>query len=60
MPRFSTVAEFLALSGDEAPTTAERALIEACREGEPCTLGDGTLPDGPSDARTIRAPSSGF
>jgi hypothetical protein len=36
-----TVAEFMAQTGADAPTTAERRLVEAVRKGEPC----GLLPD---------------
>ncbi|RXV66750.1 hypothetical protein C6W92_02820 [Roseovarius sp. A46] len=36
-------------------TTAEKTLLENCRAGEPTVLGDGKLPAGPSDARTVRA-----
>lgn len=37
------------------PTAPERQLIDACKAGEPCILGDGTRPEGPDPARTIRA-----
>ncbi len=41
---------------DEATlTTAEKTLLENCRAGEPTVLGDGKLPAGPSDARSVRA-----
>ncbi len=36
-------------------TEAEKALIAACRAGEPCKLGDGERPEAGSDGRTIRA-----
>ncbi|WP_439111486.1 hypothetical protein [Lentibacter sp.] len=36
-------------------TAAERALVDACRAGRGCTLGDGTRPTAPSDDRTIGA-----
>lgn len=36
-------------------TTAEETLIENCRAGKLTMLGDGKLPDGPSDARNVRA-----
>lgn len=52
---FKTVNEFLALTGPDAPTTAERALIEACRAGEPCILSE-TRPTSGTDANTVRAP----
>lgn len=51
---FKTVNEFLALTGPDAPTTAERALIEACRAGEPCILSR-TRPTSGRDANTVRA-----
>ncbi len=37
------------------PTGAEQKLIDACKAGQQCVLGDGTRPDGPDPARTIRA-----
>ncbi len=37
------------------PTEPERQLIEACKAGEICVLGDGTRPEGPDPARTLRA-----
>ncbi|MBN8290685.1 hypothetical protein JI664_01790 [Rhodobacter sp. NTK016B] len=37
------------------PTEPERALIDACKAGSGCWLGDGTLPDRPDPDRTIRA-----
>ncbi|PQO22550.1 hypothetical protein C2I36_12390 [Rhodobacteraceae bacterium WD3A24] len=37
------------------PTAPERQLIDACKAGEMCVLGDGTRPEGPDPARTIRA-----
>lgn len=46
-----TYAEIQALK----PTTPEQTLIAACKEGQFCTLGDGTRPDGPDPARVIRA-----
>ena len=54
---YRSIAEFEA---EATPTAAERALIAACRAGEPCILGDGTLPDAPHPSgadptRTIRA-----
>jgi hypothetical protein len=55
---FKSVAEFLALTGEDAPTTAEKKLIEATKAGLPCVLCD---PDDPScpteatDATSIRA-----
>jgi hypothetical protein len=41
---------------DEAALSpAEKTLLENCKAGVPTVLGDGTLPDGPSDARNVRA-----
>ncbi|MET4129908.1 hypothetical protein [Roseovarius sp. MBR-6] len=41
---------------DEAAlSSAEKTLLENCKAGVPTVLGDGTLPDGPSDARRVRA-----
>lgn len=52
---FTSIAEFEAT---ESPTPAETELIEACRAGAPCILGDGSLPpEGePCPERHIRAP----
>ncbi|MBI1418994.1 MAG: hypothetical protein GC146_17430 [Limimaricola sp.] len=36
-------------------SAAEQQLVDACKAGETCTLGDGTRPEGPDPARTIRA-----
>lgn len=52
---FKFVDEFLALTGPEAPTSAERALIDHCRAGTRCSLSD-TRPTAPTEANTIRAP----
>ena len=41
---FKSVAEFLALEGDDAPTKAERKLIEATQAGEDCWLCDEKIP----------------
>lgn len=51
---FTSITEFRAT---ESPTPAEEALIAACQAGEPCTLGDGTLPPegSPPPERHIRA-----
>ena len=49
---YRSIAEF---ETNASPSDAERALIAACRAGEMCILGDGTLPAGPHDSRTIRA-----
>jgi hypothetical protein len=51
---FQTVADFEALTGDEALTPAEIALIAACRAGEFCWLG-GERPNTDTPARRIRA-----
>ncbi|MGB7262152.1 MAG: hypothetical protein WBC68_08775, partial [Albidovulum sp.] len=55
MARYRTLAEWEGLTGDDALTEPERLLIECCQKGEPCSLGDGTRPEGPDPARTIRA-----
>lgn len=55
MPRFSTVAEFLDPAKGHRPTQAERKLINDCRKSGYCELGDGTVPQGPSPERSIRA-----
>ena len=36
-------------------TKPERKLVEACKRGEPCVLGDGTRPEAPDPEREIRA-----
>lgn len=38
----------------------EQALVEACRKGELCELGDGTRPEGPDKSREIGAELLGF
>jgi len=53
---FTTVDEFLALTGKDAPTPAEETLVAACRAGIPCILGDGTRPKEPVPERQVRAP----
>ena len=55
MARLRTLAEWEALEGDEALTEPERHLIDSCRDGVACILDDGTRPEGPDPARTIRA-----
>jgi hypothetical protein len=40
---FRSVTEFKT-KADPAPTSAELRLIEACRAGKACRLGDGKLP----------------
>ncbi|MFT4961968.1 MAG: hypothetical protein ACI92Z_003063 [Paracoccaceae bacterium] len=52
---FRTIADFEALTGDDALTEAETALIAACRAGELCVLGDGKRPETDSADRRIRA-----
>jgi hypothetical protein len=47
---FKSVAEFLALTGDDAPTTAERKLIEATRAGQDCNLCAREKPSVPTTA----------
>ncbi|MEM8569568.1 MAG: hypothetical protein AAGG56_01555 [Pseudomonadota bacterium] len=53
--RLRTWADWAALDGDEALSDAERHLVDCCRAGQPCILGDGTRPDGPSPERSVRA-----
>lgn len=56
---FRNVAEFLALTGKDKPTTAEKRLIAATRAGEVCILCDPANPSRPekaSDETRIRAP----
>jgi hypothetical protein len=56
--RFKSIAEFLALTGDDAPTTAERDLIAATKAGRDCYLCDRKNPSRPTaatDATRIRA-----
>lgn len=36
-------------------TSAEEQLIECCKEGLSCDLGDGTRPSFPSDERSVGA-----
>ncbi len=55
MARLRTLAEWEALKGEVALTEPERYLIECCREGRPCRLGDGSRPEGPHPDRNIRA-----
>ena len=50
-----TDADIRRLREQGALTTAEETLIEDCRAGQPTVLGDGKVPDGTSDACTIRA-----
>lgn len=51
----TTLKGWQALTGEEALNDAEKQLIEACREGEPCILGDGKRPERKVKSRTIRA-----
>jgi hypothetical protein len=56
--RFKSIAEFLALKGNDAPTTAERKLIEATQAGSECYLcdpADLVRPQEATDATRIRA-----
>jgi hypothetical protein len=55
--RFKSVAEFLALEGEDVPTTAELKLIDATKAGEPCILFDGkpSRPTEASDNTVVRA-----
>jgi len=50
-----TYADIEKLQGEDAPSAAERLLIDNCKRGEPTVLGDGTLPDGPNPRCTVRA-----
>lgn len=51
-----TYADIEKLDGDDALSEAERSLLENCRIGKVTILGDGSLPEGPNQERTIRAP----
>ncbi len=55
MPHFKTIAEFEAQTAANAPTEAERQLIEDCCEGRPCILAP-TRPETATPANIIRAP----
>ncbi|MDI3336461.1 hypothetical protein QKW60_08595 [Defluviimonas aestuarii] len=55
MARLRTLAEWEALTGKDKLTDPEKELIECCREGRECKLGDGTRPEGPDPDRNIRA-----
>ncbi|MEO0380928.1 MAG: hypothetical protein AAF252_11710 [Pseudomonadota bacterium] len=46
-----TYAEVL----EQEPNAAETKLVEKCKAGEQCILGDGTCPTAPDPTRTIRA-----
>jgi hypothetical protein len=54
MPRYTSIAEFRAQTGDAAPTPAELNLIAKCLAAEHCTLGD-DCPTAPTAENTIRA-----
>lgn len=54
MPRIPSVAAFLKPDNGYEPTEAERRLIAACQEGEPCILSN-ECPTEATDANTIRA-----
>ncbi|MFN5999186.1 MAG: hypothetical protein ACK47C_13625 [Paracoccaceae bacterium] len=47
---FKSIAEFLALTGQDAPTTAERNLIEATQAGFACYLCDPDKPSRPTES----------
>ncbi|MCL4187285.1 MAG: hypothetical protein KJZ85_06720 [Rhodobacteraceae bacterium] len=55
MVRIVSVADFLDPGQGFDPTPAEQELIDAWRAGQPCTLGDGTLPEAESPGRRVRA-----
>jgi hypothetical protein len=50
-----TDADIRRLREQGALSAAEETLIENCRAGEPTELEDGTLPDGPTEVRSVRA-----
>lgn len=54
MPRIPSVAAFRDPANGYEPTEAERRLIAACQEGEPCILSN-ECPTEATDANTIRA-----
>jgi hypothetical protein len=53
--RYRTFQDWESLGGADKLTAPEHALIDACRNGVPCKLGDGSRPTGHDPARTIRA-----
>ena len=55
MAHLRTWAEWEELAGSEVLSEAELLLVERCKAGEVCILGDGTRPDAPSPSRSIRA-----
>jgi hypothetical protein len=55
MERYRTFQRWEGLDGAAKLTAPEHAVINACRNGVPCELGDGGRPEGPDPARTIRA-----
>lgn len=55
MVTLTTITDYLAASGPDAPTPAELQLIEACRAGVACSLGDGNLPLQDAPDRHVRA-----
>lgn len=52
---FNSIGEFVAQTGADAPTSAERALIDASQKGEYCVLNDGKRPEEEGDAVSVRA-----
>ena len=55
MARLRRLSDRQALTGADALTPPENDLIDACRKGVVCALGDGTRPEAPDPARNIRA-----
>jgi hypothetical protein len=55
LARIRDITAFLAQTGDDAPTPAERRLVADCQAGEECWLGDGERPTKADPDRTIRA-----
>lgn len=56
MSRIRRWGDIKALAGtSDGLTDAELQLLEACRRGESCTLGDGSRPEMPDIERNIRA-----
>ncbi len=55
MRNIRTYADIEAARAAGELTSAEEKLVACCKHGRVCTLGDGTRPTTPSDARTIHA-----
>ncbi|MEP4035015.1 hypothetical protein [Pseudophaeobacter sp.] len=55
MRNIRTYADIEAARAAGELTSAEEELIECCKEGWFCELGDGTRPDAPSDEHTVSA-----